>query len=85
MAAGRLERGMEEVGVCPKLKSQSFCNLIFENFCGILFIRCSSQPMLKKKGLYKVMNIKRYESLETILEAVYHKEVEVKFEWYCNP
>lgn len=41
--------------------------------------------MLKKKGLYKVMNIKRYESLETILEAVYHKEVEVKFEWYCNP
>lgn len=71
MAAVMLERGLAGVVVCPKLKSQSFCKLIFNYFCGILFIRCRSQPVLKKRGLYKVMNTKRYESLEAILEAAY--------------
>lgn len=42
MADGMLQRGLEEVGVCPKLKSQSFCNLIFDYLCGVLFIRCST-------------------------------------------
>lgn len=43
MADGMLERGLEGVGMCSNLKSQSFCNLIFYYFSGVLFIRCSNR------------------------------------------